>query len=621
MMFVKGRKYNTNRSNASSLGDFLITPLLDHLGFDKKLPAADPSAEEFDYVAHIHRIGQEEVKLTSRKRPAPVLPFLLAADKQINGQIIGQIHLNLLAAFKEHLEPSNIFAADQAFSFSLDPLAFEGPNQNFSTQNLEADLAFTPFHDHGLAYDLLGTPHSHNSHQTPHNFQATPHHLQTSPGDILQLIPSKGMAINGPSVALNTSAPALYSFHGSAPKPITIKQESTFHPPLKKPTPLVLFDSLFAYPVGPATLLLGSLHRQDSSLVSVADHFNELRSHTPYDMDDLSVVGAGNVVYLHEPTLVRGSIPGPNLRNSVVGSVSGSISGLVEEPPVDPETHAFDNFDRSNPHTSTFSTLWTDSFFDDSPAPFSAATSASTATPTMGRSTTPKKKTKKPKSTKKRRENLPGAVLALNNTNSTYSNGATSTADANSASTPGVNVECTNCHTKTTPLWRRNPQGEPLCNACGLFLKLHGTVRPLSLKTDVIKKRQRGQNTALGAKKGSVLAQAGTSAPGIGSPTALVVSARDGDDFNPTPIHKDLKKTRPEQQKQSELKKATEPKKRLPSAVSPGSFGPNREEFLHPIHELDKEQEWEPQFLHDLVVDDQENDESRNKWDWLSMTL
>lgn len=51
--------------------------------------------------------------------------------------------------------------------------------------------------------------------------------------------------------------------------------------------------------------------------------------------------------------------------------------------------------------------------------------------------------------------------------------------------------ECTNCHTKTTPLWRRNPQGEPLCNACGLFLKLHGATRPLSLKTDVIRKRNR----------------------------------------------------------------------------------------------------------------------------------
>ncbi|KAI8337268.1 hypothetical protein BC941DRAFT_502720 [Chlamydoabsidia padenii] len=61
-------------------------------------------------------------------------------------------------------------------------------------------------------------------------------------------------------------------------------------------------------------------------------------------------------------------------------------------------------------------------------------------------------------------------------------------------------TKCTNCATTTTPLWRRNPEGQPLCNACGLFLKLHGVVRPLSLKTDVIKKRNRSNpNTAAAA--------------------------------------------------------------------------------------------------------------------------
>ena len=61
-----------------------------------------------------------------------------------------------------------------------------------------------------------------------------------------------------------------------------------------------------------------------------------------------------------------------------------------------------------------------------------------------------------------------------------------------STSSDGTTTTCTNCHTTNTPLWRRNPEGQPLCNACGLFLKLHGVVRPLSLKTDVIKKRNRG---------------------------------------------------------------------------------------------------------------------------------
>ncbi|KAG5356223.1 Nitrogen catabolic enzyme regulatory protein [Yarrowia sp. B02] len=72
---------------------------------------------------------------------------------------------------------------------------------------------------------------------------------------------------------------------------------------------------------------------------------------------------------------------------------------------------------------------------------------------------------------------------------------------ANNVTTDDKPTSCTNCHTQTTPLWRRNPEGEPLCNACGLFLKLHGVVRPLSLKTDVIKKRNRtnGTNASGGA--------------------------------------------------------------------------------------------------------------------------
>ncbi|KAJ3380955.1 hypothetical protein HDU92_005670 [Lobulomyces angularis] len=52
-------------------------------------------------------------------------------------------------------------------------------------------------------------------------------------------------------------------------------------------------------------------------------------------------------------------------------------------------------------------------------------------------------------------------------------------------------VSCFNCSTKNTPLWRRDGAGNMLCNACGLYLKLHNEHRPLSLKTDTIRKRQR----------------------------------------------------------------------------------------------------------------------------------
>ncbi|KAK9720532.1 hypothetical protein K7432_004112 [Basidiobolus ranarum] len=66
--------------------------------------------------------------------------------------------------------------------------------------------------------------------------------------------------------------------------------------------------------------------------------------------------------------------------------------------------------------------------------------------------------------------------------------------------------ECSNCLTTTTSLWRRDEEGSPLCNACGLYLKLHHQKRPLSMKTNVIKKRQRyepGQGTKRSSKKNS----------------------------------------------------------------------------------------------------------------------
>ncbi|XP_067614064.1 box A-binding factor isoform X3 [Eurosta solidaginis] len=52
-------------------------------------------------------------------------------------------------------------------------------------------------------------------------------------------------------------------------------------------------------------------------------------------------------------------------------------------------------------------------------------------------------------------------------------------------------VTCANCNTNTTTLWRRNNEGNPVCNACGLYYKLHNTNRPQSMKKDGIQKRKR----------------------------------------------------------------------------------------------------------------------------------
>ncbi|KAJ8245339.1 hypothetical protein GJAV_G00269720 [Gymnothorax javanicus] len=50
---------------------------------------------------------------------------------------------------------------------------------------------------------------------------------------------------------------------------------------------------------------------------------------------------------------------------------------------------------------------------------------------------------------------------------------------------------CANCQTSTTTLWRRNLSGDPVCNACGLYFKLHNINRPLTMKKEGIQTRNR----------------------------------------------------------------------------------------------------------------------------------
>lgn len=51
-----------------------------------------------------------------------------------------------------------------------------------------------------------------------------------------------------------------------------------------------------------------------------------------------------------------------------------------------------------------------------------------------------------------------------------------------SKSADGGVMRCFNCGCLQTPLWRRGPTGEQLCNACGIYYKNHRTHRPMPVK-------------------------------------------------------------------------------------------------------------------------------------------
>lgn len=116
-------------------------------------------------------------------------------------------------------------------------------------------------------------------------------------------------------------------------------------------------------------------------------------------------------------------------------------------------------------------------------------------------------------------QNQPWKEQTIDPRQNATGNGNENTSNRAQKSQPGKALtECSNCGTIKTPLWRNDSAGNTLCNACGLFLKLHGSTRPLSLKTDVIRKRS-SRRTLQTARNGG---QSASSVPNKYLPNALI---------------------------------------------------------------------------------------------------
>ncbi|XP_037009481.2 transcription factor GATA-5 isoform X2 [Artibeus jamaicensis] len=87
---------------------------------------------------------------------------------------------------------------------------------------------------------------------------------------------------------------------------------------------------------------------------------------------------------------------------------------------------------------------------------------------------------------------------------------------------------CTNCRTTTTTLWRRNADGEPVCNACGLYRKLHGVPRPLAMRKESIQTRKRKPRSVAKTKGSSGSPGNGTASrpPSVPNPEDAAASLK-----------------------------------------------------------------------------------------------
>lgn len=561
MMFIAEKKGNDDKTKVTNNEDrksWLARSELKHNrntriedNEAKTYNSGDPLMEEFDYVAHIRQMGLvnslQQSTVNTKKRQANFSP-LITSQK---GHIPVQSNLSLSLKNervglqnpyqKRTKDITNQDKQSASFEFSLDPLAFDGPANNYSE-----------------SFETIKNPMNENLGGEEPYFSDFSHY------------PSESNILNHTTPNNIDPYSSFNSFNLSNFAALETPKAISHH-----------------------------LVRQDESLLSLPDHYNRSASETPIFSNQNSIAS--------ESLLNSHRSPGMDYFSSLSESYFDSINmkhlqmtsqyntSSISNSPVDgSKKESFLNMAHSLPNLSALP--WNE------------------LSDNLIRSSLKKSRTIR----SKKKNNSPDNLKDLNNESSP--------------------VSCTNCHTETTPLWRRNPEGQPLCNACGLFLKLHGVVRPLSLKTDVIKKRQRGASS----KRLSV----------------SISPSKDGDDLNPTSFNKEMDKKIDKKLdiSKKKSKSTTSPNKKKLTAKSKVEISgkddnfspatsiltPTQEHFvsfkgsnniplslkdsnLHPIDELDNDSVMNPTIgTNDFALENEhQRDEegNSNNWDWLSMTL
>ncbi|KAF5096807.1 hypothetical protein D0Z00_002653 [Geotrichum galactomycetum] len=496
-------------------------------------PTADPTRAEFDYVAHIKKMSQEGYQsdtLRLKKRPAEASPLVTAQTgfspvpdlpmeyQKFNNNINNNFN-NTNSNFNNNNNNNNkwkhpfspykasthsspitpntpIGPSNNSFKFSLDPLAVEGLD---SIQTAGASAASTPNQTNfgNFDIDFQSQPAQHNSlfSVDPSSFNETslsssvtslnelysPTAVPTSLPQSYDNSPREGHYFNMAAMSQSSRDRVLARGNHNSISASNILErirDSDFN---KRELPLKQ-----SFPTLPQQQYHPEQHVQPSQ-VFTHDHVAvnmKLLDDTDFDR---SIFGGRNKP--DDLSFFDGS--GLNLDASDFSIHNNLFSSSLPVSSNTVETAHRPKIARTASTTNASSLASSTSRTNLKKMATTSALSAAVRQAKATNKDWPKNTSKEP---------VPSSSAPP-----TSSIAAAAAAASGGQQPP---TSCTNCHTQTTPLWRRNPEGQPLCNACGLFLKLHGVVRPLSLKTDVIKKRNRsgpaGSSSSSTTTSGSV---------------------------------------------------------------------------------------------------------------------